>query len=279
VIQQPVSTNSRRVDAGPTGGEQARWVIRPIERPDATLRLFCLSHAGGGASAFRGWAEMVPQEVELLAVQLPGRESRLREPCVTRLADVVAGVLSGFERLLDRPFALFGHSLGALLAFETARRLIKDGGPAPLHLFVSGRRAPHLPRQHAPIAHLERDPFIEQVTRRYGGIPPQILQEPELLDLLLPALRGDMVLLEAYTYRTGSPLSCPITAYAGADDPEAGVDELTAWREHTVGAFNLRRFPGSHFFLQSSRGALLADVSATLMALVTDVQRVKEPGR
>ena len=113
MIQRPVSTNSPRQVPGPRGNERPRWVIRPVERPAAALRLFCFPFAGVGASSFRGWTDLLPDEIEVAAVQLPGRESRLREPCVTKLTDAVAGVMSGFEGLLDRPFALFGHSLGA----------------------------------------------------------------------------------------------------------------------------------------------------------------------
>jgi medium-chain acyl-[acyl-carrier-protein] hydrolase len=261
---------------GASAADHSRWIVRPVERPHAALRLFCFSHAGVGASAYRDWARMVPQEVELFAVQLPGRESRLREQCVTTIADAVGGVLCAFESLLDRPFALFGHSLGALLAFETARQLAHDGGPKPLHLFASGRRAPHLPGRHAPIVPLDRHAFIEEITRRYEGIPPQVLREPELLDLMLPALRADMTMLETYTFADRPPLSCPITAYAGSDDHEVHREELLAWRVHTRSAFDYRIFPGSHFFIQSARAALVADVAAILRRLAVGGQQRAE---
>lgn len=261
---------------GASDAEHSQWMVRPVARPRAAVRLFCFSHAGVGASAFRGWAEMVPQEVELFAVQLPGREARLREPPATTVADAVSDVLAGLQGLLDRPFALLGHSMGALLAFEVARRLAHEGGPMPLHLFASGRRAPHLPGRQAPIAHLERRAFIEEITRRYDGIPWQVLQESELLDLMLPALRADMTLIETYTYSDRPPLSCPITAYAGADDIEVLGHELAAWRVHTRSAFYCRTFPGSHFFIRSARAAFVADVSAVLKRLEAGEQQESE---
>lgn len=241
----------------------------PLERPNARLRLFCFPHAGVGASAYRAWAGLVPDTVEVRAVQLPGRESRLREPCVTAMPALVEDVAAALEPLLfDRPFALFGHSMGALLAFETARRLARVPGAAPLHLFASARRAPHLPARSRPIADLEEGAFLDEIRKRYDGVPREVLEEPDLLALLLPALRADLALIESYKFEAAAPLECPITVYGGADDLEARDDELSAWRVHTRGTFGLRMFPGSHFFIRSSTAAVTADLSGVLRRLV-----------
>ena len=248
----------------------------PTERPDARLRLFCFPYAGAGASAYRTWAGFVPETVEVRSVQLPGRESRLREACLTAMPALVDDVTAAIRPLLDRPFALFGHSLGALLAFETARRLASVSGAEPAHLFASGRRAPHLPARSRPIADLEPGAFLEEIRRRYDGVPREILDEPDLLALLLPALRADIKLIESYRYEVAAPLECPITVYGGVDDLEARDDELSAWRVHTRGAFAVRMFPGSHFFIRSLSAAVTADLSGVLRRLVAGSQ---EDGR
>lgn len=240
----------------------------PLDRPNARLRLICFPHAGGGASAYRTWAGLVPETVEVHAVQLPGRESRLREACVTSMRALIEDVTAAIQPLEDRPFALFGHSFGALLAFETARRLATGASGQPVHLFASGRRAPHLSAPSPPIAELEEGAFVDEIRRRYDGVPREVLEEPELLALLLPALRGDIRLNESYRYIPANALECPITVYGGVADPEARHDELAQWRQHTSGAFALRLFPGSHFFIRSSSAAVGADVFAVLDRLV-----------
>ena len=249
-----------------------RRTFCPLERPHARLRLFCFPYAGVGASAYRTWAALVPETVEVRAVQLPGRESRLREACATAMPALVEDVTAGIQPLLDRPFALFGHSLGALLAFETARRLAGVPGAGPAHLFASGRRAPHLPARSRPIADLEPGAFLEEIRRRYDGVPRQILEEPDLLALLLPALRADITLIESYRYEAVAPLECPITVYGGVDDIEARHDELSAWRVHTRSSFALRMFPGSHFFIRSFGAAVTSDLSGVLRRLVVGSQ-------
>jgi medium-chain acyl-[acyl-carrier-protein] hydrolase len=203
--------------------------------------------------------------VELCALQLPGRETRRGEPpyrTFTQAADSLAGVISP---LLDRPFAFFGHSLGALLAFETARRLRRNGQPQPLHLLLSSRRPPHLPEPFGPISHLPEDEFVAKVQQRYGGIPQVILQEPELLALFLPTLRADFGVLESHVYTDEPPLGAAITVYGGSEDPVVTAAALGQWRQHTAGAFAQAQFVGGHFYLQAQRDALLVDVGSRLL--------------
>jgi medium-chain acyl-[acyl-carrier-protein] hydrolase len=236
------------------------WLLRPPGGRDAALRLFCFPYAGGGGSLYMPWARQAPAGVEVCAVQPPGRESRLNERPYTRLAELVDAALEALQRYLDVPFAVFGHSMGALLAFEFARRARRAGGPAPIRLFVSGHRAPDLPRQHAAIAHLPDAEFVAEIRRRYAGVPAEILEQPELLALFLPCLRADMSAIELYRCEAEEPLDCPISAYGGRDDPEAGEAELGAWRAHTRAGFTLRRFAGSHFYLRHARTELLTAV-------------------
>lgn len=242
------------------------WIQRPRPRPGALLRLFCLPHAGGGASAFRGWAEAMPAEVEVCPVKLPGREARLGEPAIPRMEPLVDELVGVTERWSDLPFAIFGHSNGALIGFELARRLRREGRPGPVHLFASGRRAPDVPASRAPVAHLPDEPFVAEL-RELGGTPPEVLDHPEILPLLLPLLRADMALAETYEYREEPPLECPITAYSGLADVKVSRADAEAWGRHTRAGFTLRMFAGDHFFI-------LAEPTLVVQTLAADVEGI-----
>jgi len=250
----------------PDGGAAA-WLWRPRPNPQAAGRLFCFPCAGRGASLFRGWAERVPAAIEVCAVQYPGREQRLREAPFTRMPDLVAGVAEALWPLLDRPYAVFGHSIGALVGFECARQLRRQGHPEPAHLMLGARRAAHVPERHEPIGHLPQTEFIAAIRERYDGIPAEVLRHPDLMDLLLPTLRADIQLLEGYTHAEEHPLGCAITCFGGREDREATLQDLEGWREHTTGAFAVRMFPGGHFFLQSAQ----ADVMGTIRQILGGV--------
>jgi len=240
------------------------WFVRPVTRPFARVRLFCFPHAGVGASVYRPWAAELPQDVELCAVQLPGRETRLREPPFRDLRELVDATLEQIAPMLDRDFALFGHSMGACVAFELARRLEGGDGPGPARLFVSGRRAPSIPPSEPPMHPLTDAQFVEEIRRRYNGIPDEVMQHPELVALLLPCLRADIEMLERHSHRPSAPLRCPVSALGGAQDPVVSAAELGAWKEETAGGFSLRLFPGQHFYLQSARGAVIDSVTDAL---------------
>jgi medium-chain acyl-[acyl-carrier-protein] hydrolase len=249
------------------------WFVRPQPRPFARLRLFCFPYAGIGASAYRPWAAELPPEIELCALQPPGRETRLREAALDDLDELVAAVGSEMLPLLDRPFAFFGHSMGACVAYELARRLARQGAPPPVRLFVSGRRAPGVPHTEPPMSTLPDDAFIDEIQRRYNGIPEEVLQYPELVALLLPGLRADITALERHVHQPGEPLDCDLLALGGVGDPRVSPSELEAWRSETAGAFSLRLFPGGHFYLQSARQPLLD----TLVGALRSDLRLLEP--
>jgi medium-chain acyl-[acyl-carrier-protein] hydrolase len=218
------------------------WIVRPVRRPQALLRLVCFPPAGGGAATYRPWAQRLPPAIELCAVEPPGRGTRLRETPLDTLAALVDGCLPAVAREVEPPFALFGHSMGALLAFEVARRL------APEHLFVSGHRAPSLPMRRAPIYALPDAELCAHLAR-YNGTPRALLDEPDVMRLLLPAIRADLAAAETYAYGGGAPLACPLTAFGGDADEVAAYGELAAWSAHTTGPFAQRTFAGDHFSL------------------------------
>ena len=263
--QQEASSTPRRMEsARPRLPAAGAWLAWPSERPDAHRRLFCFPYAGAGASVYRAWSSHVPATLEIFAMQPSGREGRWREEPLARVEDMVEAAVGALQVHVERPFALFGHSLGALVAFEVARSLAARKQALPLHLFVSGQSAPHLPKRQVPIAHLPREAFVAEVRRRYDGIPEEVLRTPELMDLLVPGLRADMSAFEGYTYVPGPPVGCPVTAYGGSEDPDATRAEIRSWQVHTEVAFRDMIFPGNHFFVQTSLGLLAEDVVKSL---------------
>lgn len=241
------------------------WIVRPRPNPRAALRLLCFPFAGGGTSVFRTWPDALPANVELLAVELPGRDTRFKEQPVAQLAPLVTALAGAVTPLLQAPFAIYGHSLGALLGFGLARELRRRSFRPPMHLFVSGRRAPQL-REPSPMYNLP-DPEFLAALRRLGGIPDAVFQATELMAVYLPILRADITLSEAEVVAPEEPLACPITALGGLTDERASIDELDAWRVQTSAGFERETFPGGHFFLQSERTAFLGSLSRRLARL------------
>ena len=249
------------------------WIVATPSFPPGRERLFCFPFAGGGAAVFRSWQRQL-EGVAVCPVQRPGRGARMAEEPCFRLPQLAVSACDALRPAMVPPFALFGHSFGALLAFEIARELRRRGAPGPDHLFVSGRRAPRLPEPAPPLHGLPDAEFVAEIRHRFDGIPPAILQEPELLRLLLPVLRADMAALETYEYREEEPLACPISAFGGEDDPWATHDELEAWRGETSASFVVRRFAGGHFYLQQAE-PLLLPVLAERLAEATTAATVK----
>lgn len=242
------------------------WWVRQIGSAQPHLRLFCLPYAGGGASVFRGWREHLPATVELAALQLPGRETRMREAAHAHLGSVLPPLIDAMRPLLDLDFVLFGHSMGALLAFELARSLRRLGLPGPRQLWVSGHRAPQLERQRRWLHTLPRDQFIDEL-RCLQGTSDEILEHPELMDFLEPRLRADFAVCETYQYHEEPPLDCAIGALAGESD-ELDGSMLSAWSQQTSTHCEQKRFRGGHFYLHDQRAALLEALNAGLAKLL-----------
>lgn len=241
------------------------WFFTKTARPQAPVRLYCLPHAGGGSAVYGAWAAALGDAVEVRAVMLPGRERRLAEPPSVDPDALAAAVM----RDADRPFALFGHSMGARLGFEVVRRLRGAGGPLPCRLFVSGAPAPDLPlggRRYDGLSTLGDRELIAALAAG-GGLSEAVLGSRELLDLLLPAMRADVTWLDTYQYREQEALPVPLTAFVGTDDDAAPADSAAGWRRHTAAAFTLHMVPGGHFFVHEQLSTVAAVVRAELAAL------------
>jgi medium-chain acyl-[acyl-carrier-protein] hydrolase len=232
------------------------WIACRKPNPQARLRLFCFPYAGSGASIFRTWSDGLPADVEVCPVQFPGRGTRLMETPFTQLSPLVQAVAQALVPLLDKPFAFFGHSLGALVGFELARQLRRQSGVQPVRLFVSADRAPQIPRRDRPIHALPEGEFLEEL-RRLNGIPGKVLEEVELMQIMLPVLRADFAVYETYGYATEPPLNCPISTFGGLQDHRVSRGDLEAWRDQTSGSFSLRMFSGDHFFWNTTQPLLL----------------------
>jgi surfactin synthase thioesterase subunit/glycosyltransferase involved in cell wall biosynthesis len=234
----------------------AAWF--PNAGTPAAPRLFCFPHAGGGAGQplpLSGWSA-VP-------VRLPGRESRLAEAPFERMGPLVAALADNIDAYLDRPFAFFGHSMGAVVAFELARELRRRSRPLPAMLIASGARAPQFRRHHVPPPAPSREAFIEELRRRQG-IPAEVLLDPALMRAILPALTSDAALYRNYVYAEEPPLAIPVRAYGGADDPNVRREHLEGWAEQTTASFAVRVFPGGHFYLTTAREPFLAALETDL---------------
>lgn len=243
------------------------WFPSADAARDARMRLFCFPHAGGGAAAFRGWADVFPRDIAVSAVCLPGREKRASEKPLRDMDSLSAALCDAIQPYLTKPFAFFGHSMGAVVAFELARRLRARNLPLPACLFVSAARAPQFRRGYVPPPEPSDEEFLEQL-RRLEGLPREVLEHEELLRLVLPVLRADSALYRNYVYREEPPLSRPIRAYGGAEDPNVRREHLEAWAQQTTASFGVRILPGGHFFLNSARAEFLSALATDLAAHV-----------
>ncbi|MFD5174267.1 thioesterase II family protein [Nocardia sp. NPDC058379] len=246
-----------------------RWLRRLSPAPGAESRkLVCFPHAGGSALAYGPLAKSIGADFDVLAVQYPGRQDRRQEPLVDSISGLVDGLLPELIEALDgdENFFAFGHSMGSVVAFETCRRLEQAGSTARV-LFASGRRAPSAPQPGT--VHLLDDRELAAQLLEFGGTPPALLADPEFRQLILSITRNDYRAIETYTCATETTVASPIVALAGADDADAQLADIQAWRTHTTGDFTATTFPGGHFYLDANLdgiGRLIREHSARALA-------------
>lgn len=243
------------------------WLPYLQPNPEAQLRLFCLPYAGGSALIYRSWLHKLPPGVEVCALELPGRGHRMKEAPFRNVFELVPVLAEALQAYLDKPFAFFGHSMSALIGIELARHLRRRAGLAPEHLFVSGRSAPQLGKKGDNLYDLPDDELVERL-RKLNGTPREVLEHPELMQLMLPLLRADFSVCDTYVYPDEPPLDCPITAFGGLGDPNVPRSGLEAWAAQTSGPFSLRMLPGDHFFLHENEAMLLHVLARELQQIV-----------
>lgn len=262
-MEHTLPTDPQRTDQNRPSHLHDPWVQYPRPNGGALMRLFCFPSAGGGAVMYRQWPVHLLPDLEVCSVQLPGRENRRREEPFRQLSHLVPPLAEAILPHLDKPFAFFGHSMGALIAFELARQLSHAYDIFPAHLFVSSHPAPHLPSSATPM-HTQSDELLLEEMYRLGGTPQAVLSNQELMQLLLPTVRADLELCETYNYTDTAPLSCPITAFGGSHDTKVTSTELRAWRSHTRGPFAFVLYPGGHFYLLEANFHILQRVRELL---------------
>jgi pyochelin biosynthetic protein PchC len=244
-----------------------RWIRRFHPSPTGGVRLVCFPHAGGSASYYFPMSASMPPGIDVMAVQYPGRQDRRHEPLVDNISDLAEEVCKALDGTLDGPFAFFGHSMGAILAFEVAQRIQQRKGLSPVCFFASGRRAPS--RQRSGSVHLLDDAGLLAELRNVGGTDRRLLQGDELMATILPAIRNDYRAIESYAWTPAPPLKCPATVLVGGSDPQTTLDEAAAWREHFTGSFDLQAFPGGHFYLEAASAKVIELISAALSGIRT----------
>lgn len=250
------------------------YVTYPQPKPNDRLRLFCFPYAGGNSFIFRAWLNDLPPDVELGAIELPGHGTRMAETPLTQMTELVAAIASDLLPHLNKPFAFFGHSMGAWVSFEIARWLQTNHHFCPVHLFVSGARAPQIPHRKPPIHPLPETEFVAAL-RRLQGTPEAVLEHQELMELMLPILRADFAVLETYTHVPQAPLPCPITAFGGLQDGDVSPEMLQAWQTQTSASFSRRMLPGHHFFIHSDQALLLELLTQELTQILNYLPECK----
>jgi medium-chain acyl-[acyl-carrier-protein] hydrolase len=249
------------------------WQSAPSTSQHVRLRLFCLPYAGGNASIFHGWEQRIAADVAVVPVQLPGRDSRFKEALCRHMEQLIPALAQSLLPDLDRPFAFFGHSMGALTSFELSRYLRQHYGQQPSHLFVSAHRAPQIPNPDSGAYSLPEAAFVERL-RKLNGTPEHILSNPDLMQLLMPILRADFSICGSYRYLEDAPLDCPITVFGGSRDPLTRREQLTGWSEQTTASCTHCTIPGDHFFLHSAQPLLLWTIDQELQRILHGVNQL-----
>lgn len=258
-----------RPETTPATGGGWRGAVRcAVRRPAATSRLICLPHAGASAAVYDRWGQTLPASMEVMAVQLPARGHLLLEKPYEELEPLVESLAREIATLADKPFALLGHSMGALIGFEVARELRRAHAIEPLALFASACLAPHLPRRVPSIHRLPLASFWDAIAE-LGGTPEEILGNAEVRQLVEPGLRADFALCETYRYRGGRPLGCPIAAYRGTSDAWVSEEDMQGWERHTSRGFTAEMISGGHFYIHTAHDAMTASVTRTLIGLAS----------
>jgi medium-chain acyl-[acyl-carrier-protein] hydrolase len=249
----------------PTPTARSAWTVIPRPLLAPRFRLICLPHAGAGASVYHGWAPLLEQaNIELCAVQYPGRERRIQESVVTSAERMIAMLVEQWPALTGgQPSMLFGHSMGALLSYELTLELARRGETLPQHLFLSGRNPPHSVRSMPDVHRLPDAEFVRAIAGRYGALPQALLDDPEMRQMVISILRGDLELVDTHRW-SSEAVGVPLTIFGGTSDPWTSRDELHQWQQYASRGSNVQWFPGDHFFHQKCARLVITAIEQTL---------------
>ncbi|OJW54535.1 MAG: hypothetical protein BGO67_10090 [Alphaproteobacteria bacterium 41-28] len=236
------------------------WYLEYKKNPHAAMRLFCFHHSGGGTSAYFPWLEYLSPHIEMIAIQMPGRENRFSEPLTNNLTDIVNTLKEGFELYKDKPFFTFGHSLGGVISFEFIKSVMKFYSLTPLHMMISATKAPHFPFRMKQLSQLGDKPLKEEL-RAYNGIDERILESDELLELFLPIIKSDFSITESYRSTDSTVLPCDILVFSGNEDPTVNMEEIQGWSSYTTGKFKHISFSGGHFFVKEHQKSIVSHIN------------------
>ena len=242
----------------------------------STIRLFCLPYAGGGAAVYRNWGQLAPDWLQICPIEFPGRGWRKAEPLATSLVSLAEAIAAALHPYAWAPYAIFGHSMGALLAYEVATRMDNSAKRQLCKLFVSGSRPPFVPPKRPPVSHLPNPEFIERL-REMQGTPEEVLSHPELMELMLPVLRSDFAMCEQYCLQQPYRLHIPITVLAGEQDEDATETDMLPWSLLTRETFRSLRFAGTHFFVREQEAAIVQAISTELEDFRTSIETATVP--
>jgi len=245
------------------------WLSSPNEHPQAAIRLFCLSHVGGAAAIFNSWPKVLPMEIEVYLIQLPGHGDFHSEPAFTRMEPLVSSLAQILRPHLDKPFAFFGAGFGALILFETSQYLRNEKAPLPQHLFVSSCKAPQIftvesPDPEVPVHLLSEQKLLEAMKNLHYRSYETFAEHGELRELTFPTILSDLEICAYYHHRPAAPLDCPITCFSGLEDPIVTLKELNAWNQQTQSTFRSFTRPGDHYFLDEEEEFILKTVTQDL---------------
>lgn len=246
------------------------WLVTPALRPRALLRLFCFPFAGGSATFYHEWQHFIPEYIEIYAIELPGRSTRFREPLRYHMSTIITPILESLYPICDKPFAIFGHSLGSLIGFEVACRL-QHAGYTSQGFLASGRRPPQLPCHEEPLHSLDDNALIKRITQ-YNAVPSGTWEDPDIRALFLPIIRADLQINETYDNSIMTTLNCPVFAFAGTDDSEAPPNLVKCWEQNTHNAFTMTELAGGHFFLKEDQQSFMLKLNICLKDIINTVK-------
>lgn len=250
------------------------WFINVKTNPHAKYRLVCFPYAGGGPSSYIPWASSIPADYELLILQMPGRAARFGETPIDDIHELFPLLVENFKPFTDLPYVFFGHSLGSRIAFGLMKSMERLGFPLPVHFIASGSRAPHIEADRDSVLHMNDVQFKEYL-RDLGGTPPEILENQEFLDLLMPILKADFRLSETCVFSPNCAYDCPISVFTGVEDTDISEEQLAGWQQFFQHKMALTRFSGGHFFIDEHRSSVVAEVNQVLNLLSQQLNPIR----